>query len=100
MDNLLRGRNMAVLGGQCSLFNMRALETVMIRHHQQAPWVRDSEVEDSKLSLQIKTPASVRRSAPTARAYVGPMTNLRALHGQQVKWNFGGDRPVLARPAR
>ena len=51
MDNLVRGRNMAVLGGQCSLFNVRALESVMYRHHQAAPWVRDSEVEDSKLSL-------------------------------------------------
>jgi poly-beta-1,6-N-acetyl-D-glucosamine synthase len=89
MDNLLRGRNMAVLGGQCSLFNMRALETVIIRHHQQAPWVRDSEVEDSKLSLQIKDAGYSTKISATARAYVGPMTNLRALHGQQVKWNFG-----------
>jgi poly-beta-1,6-N-acetyl-D-glucosamine synthase len=89
MDNLLRGRNMAVLGGQCSLFNLRALETVMIRHHQQAPWVRDSEVEDSKLSLQIKDAGFSTKISASARAYVGPMTNLRALHGQQVKWNFG-----------
>jgi cellulose synthase/poly-beta-1,6-N-acetylglucosamine synthase-like glycosyltransferase len=89
MDNLLRGRNMAVLGGQCSLFNIRALETVMIRHHQQAPWVRDSEVEDSKLSLQIKDAGYSTKISASARAYVGPMTNLRALHGQQVKWNFG-----------
>ena len=89
MDNLLRGRNMAVLGGQCSLFNMRALETVMVRHYQQAPWVRDSEVEDSKLSLQIKDAGFSTKISATARAYVGPMTNLRALHGQQVKWNFG-----------
>ncbi|WP_305784207.1 glycosyltransferase family 2 protein [Symbioplanes lichenis] len=89
MDNLLRGRNMAVLGGQCSLFSIRALETVMIRHHQQAPWVRDSEVEDSKLSLQIKDAGFSTKISATARAYVGPMTNLRALHGQQVKWNFG-----------
>jgi cellulose synthase/poly-beta-1,6-N-acetylglucosamine synthase-like glycosyltransferase len=89
MDNLLRGRNMAVLGGQCSLFSMRALETVMIRHHQQAPWVRDSEVEDSKLSLQIKDAGYSTKISASARAYVGPMTNLRALHGQQVKWNFG-----------
>ncbi|GAA0559049.1 hypothetical protein GCM10010172_47660 [Paractinoplanes ferrugineus] len=89
MDNLLRGRNMAVLGGQCSLFNMRALESVMIRHHQQAPWVRDSEVEDSKLSLQIKDAGYSTKISASARAYVGPMTNLRALHGQQVKWNFG-----------
>jgi biofilm PGA synthesis N-glycosyltransferase PgaC len=89
MDNLLRGRNMAVLGGQCSLFSIRALETVMIRHHQQAPWVRDSEVEDSKLSLQIKDAGYSTKISATARAFVGPMTNLRALHGQQVKWNFG-----------
>ncbi|MEU4556910.1 glycosyltransferase family 2 protein [Actinoplanes sp. NPDC023936] len=89
MDNLLRGRNMAVLGGQCSLFSMRALEQVMVRHHQQAPWVRDSEVEDSKLSLQIKDAGYSTKISASARAYVGPMTNLRALHGQQVKWNFG-----------
>lgn len=89
MDNLLRGRNMAVLGGQCSLFSLRALEMVMIRHHQQAPWVRDSEVEDSKLSLQIKDAGYSTKISASARAYVGPMTNLRALHGQQVKWNFG-----------
>jgi biofilm PGA synthesis N-glycosyltransferase PgaC len=89
MDNLLRGRNMAVLGGQCSLFNVRALEMVMVRHHQQAPWARDSEVEDSKLSLQIKDAGFSTKISATARAFVGPMTNLRALHGQQVKWNFG-----------
>ena len=80
---------MAVLGGQCCLFSMRALEMVMVRHHQQAPWVRDTEVEDSKLSLQIKDAGFSTKISASARAYVGPMTNLRALHGQQVKWNFG-----------
>lgn len=90
MDNLVRGRNMAVLGGQCSLFSMRALETVMYRNHQAAPWVRDSEVEDSKLSLQIKDVGFSTKISAHARAFVGPMLTLRALHGQQVKWNFGG----------
>jgi cellulose synthase/poly-beta-1,6-N-acetylglucosamine synthase-like glycosyltransferase len=90
MDNLVRGRNMAVLGGQCSLFSVRALETVMYRHHQSAPWVRDSEVEDSKLSLQIKDAGYNTKISARARAFVGPMTTMRALHGQQVKWNFGG----------
>jgi poly-beta-1,6-N-acetyl-D-glucosamine synthase len=51
--------------------------------------VRDSEVEDSKLSLQIKDAGYSTKISATARAFVGPMTNLRALHGQQVKWNFG-----------
>jgi cellulose synthase/poly-beta-1,6-N-acetylglucosamine synthase-like glycosyltransferase len=90
MDNLVRGRNMAVLGGQCSLFSMRALETVIYRNHQAAPWVRDSEVEDSKLSLQIKDAGFSTKISAHARAFVGPMLTLRALHGQQVKWNFGG----------
>jgi poly-beta-1,6-N-acetyl-D-glucosamine synthase len=89
MDNLLRGRNMAVLGGQCSLFSVAALTAVMTRHHQRSPWVRDSEVEDSKLSLQIKDVGYSTKISSRARAFVGPMTNLRALHGQQVKWNFG-----------
>jgi cellulose synthase/poly-beta-1,6-N-acetylglucosamine synthase-like glycosyltransferase len=90
MDNLLRGRNMAVLGGQASLFSMPALEAVMVRNHQEAPWVRDSEVEDSKLSLQIKDAGFSTKISARARANVGPMTTMRALHGQQVKWNFGG----------
>lgn len=90
MDNLVRGRNMAVLGGQCSLFSVRALEAVMYRNHQAAPWVRDSEVEDSKLSLQVKDAGFSTKISARARAFVGPMTTLRGLHGQQVKWNFGG----------
>jgi cellulose synthase/poly-beta-1,6-N-acetylglucosamine synthase-like glycosyltransferase len=89
MDNLLRGRNMAVLGGQCSIFSVAALKAVMERYHQRSPWVRDSEVEDSKLSLQIKDVGYSTKISSRARAFVGPMTNLRALHGQQVKWNFG-----------
>jgi biofilm PGA synthesis N-glycosyltransferase PgaC len=89
MDNLLRGRNMAVLGGQCSIFSVAALKAVMQRYHQRSPWVRDSEVEDSKLSLQIKDVGYSTKISSRARAFVGPMTNLRALHGQQVKWNFG-----------
>jgi hypothetical protein len=90
MDNLVRGRNMAVLGGQASIFSVRALETVMYRDHQFVPWVRDSEVEDSKLSLQIKDAGFSTKISARARAFVGPMHTLRALHGQQVKWNFGG----------
>jgi biofilm PGA synthesis N-glycosyltransferase PgaC len=90
MDNLLRGRNMAVLGGQCSLFSVPALEAVMALYHQNAPWVRDSEVEDSLLSLQIKRVGFSTKISSRARAYVGGMPTLRALHSQQVKWNFGG----------
>ena len=90
MDNLLRGRNMAVLGGQCSLFRTEALLRVMDHHHQSTPWVRDSEVEDSLLSLQIKKIGYATKISARARATVGGMTTLKALHAQQVKWNYGG----------
>ena len=89
MQNMLRGRNMAVLGGQCSIFSMKALRAVMAENHQKTPWVNDSEVEDSLLSLQIKSAGYLTKISAQARADVGGMTTLRSLDGQQVKWNYG-----------
>ena len=91
MDNLMRGRNMAVLGGQCSLFSGGCARTRSCgSFHQTSPWVRDSEVEDSLLSLQIKRVGYSTKISSRARAFVGGMPSLRALHSQQVKWNYGG----------
>jgi poly-beta-1,6-N-acetyl-D-glucosamine synthase len=89
MHNLLRGRNMAVLGGQFSIFSTQALREVMTQNHQSTPWVKDSEVEDSLLSLQIKSAGYLTKISPFARADVGGMTTLRALDAQQVKWTYG-----------
>jgi len=89
MQNMLRGRNMAVLGGQFSIFSMKALHQAMIENHQSTPWVKDSEVEDSLLSLQIKSAGYLTKISARARADVGGMTTLRGLDAQQVKWNFG-----------
>jgi biofilm PGA synthesis N-glycosyltransferase PgaC len=89
IDNLLRARNMAVLGGQASIFSTDALRTAMIEGNQRAPWVTDSAVEDSLLSLQIKNAGFATRISANARAYVGPMHTLRALHAQRRKWEHG-----------
>ncbi|WP_121255152.1 glycosyltransferase [Nocardioides ferulae] len=89
MQNLLKGRNMAVLGGQFSIFSTQALRDVLRDSHQRTPWVKDSEVEDSLLSLQIKSAGYLTKISAHARAHVGGMTTLRALDAQQVKWNFG-----------
>lgn len=89
MQNLLKGRNMAVLGGQFSIFSTQALRDVMRDSHQRTPWVNDSEVEDSLLSLQIKSAGYLTKISARARAHVGGMTTLRSLDAQQVKWNFG-----------
>lgn len=56
---------------------------------QSLPWVRDSEVEDSLLSLQIKNVGYLTKISAQARASVGGMTTLRGLDAQQVKWNVG-----------
>ncbi len=89
LHNLLRGRNMAVLGGQFSIFSTQALRDIMAQNHQSTPWVKDSEVEDSLLSLQIKSAGYLTKISPFARADVGGMTTLRALDAQQVKWTYG-----------
>jgi cellulose synthase/poly-beta-1,6-N-acetylglucosamine synthase-like glycosyltransferase len=89
MQNMLRGRNMAVLGGQFSIFSIKALRQVMVDNHQATPWVKDSEVEDSLLSLQIKSAGYLTKISAQARADVGGMSTLRGLDAQQVKWNFG-----------
>ncbi|GAA4196332.1 hypothetical protein GCM10022219_22830 [Microbacterium oryzae] len=89
MQNLLRGRNMAVLGGQFSIFSTAALRDVMKSNHQRTPWVKDSEVEDSLLSLQIKSAGYLTKISPFARADVGGMTTLRGYDAQQVKWTYG-----------
>lgn len=89
LQNLLRGRNMAVLGGQFSIFNTNALREVMNANHQSTPWVKDSEVEDSLLSLQIKSAGYLTKISPYARANVGAMTTLKGYDAQQVKWTYG-----------
>jgi cellulose synthase/poly-beta-1,6-N-acetylglucosamine synthase-like glycosyltransferase len=89
MQNLLKGRNMAVLGGQFSIFSTKALREVLRDSHQRTPWVNDSEVEDSLLSLQIKSAGYLTKISAKAYAHVGGMTTLRSLDGQQVKWNYG-----------
>ena len=40
----------------------------MARHHQRTPWVSDSEVEDSLLSLQIKSAGYLTKISARARA--------------------------------
>ncbi|MFG6402711.1 MULTISPECIES: glycosyltransferase family 2 protein [unclassified Microbacterium] len=89
LQNLLRGRNMAVLGGQFSIFSTNALRDAMRQNHQNSPWVRDSEVEDSLLSLQIKSAGYLTKISPYARAAVGGMTTLSGYDAQQVKWTYG-----------
>lgn len=100
MDNLVRNRSMAVLGGQCSLFRMDALNQVAVTFKQATPWVSDSEVEDSYLSLQLKDKSVGYQTkiSARARAYVGGMETINSLHNQQVKWTHGAVELIRENP--
>ncbi|NLS10024.1 glycosyltransferase family 2 protein [Nesterenkonia sp. MY13] len=98
MDNLLRSRNMAVLGGQASIFRVDALQQAATRYHQSHPWTTDSEIEDSLLSLQIRDAGFLTKISSRARANVGAMETIRSLHAQQVKWTTGGIELMKSRP--
>ncbi len=76
----------------CSAVSSRCsthVREVMQQNHQSTPWVKDSEVEDSLLSLQIKSAGYLTKISPIARADVGGMTTLAGLDAQQVKWTYG-----------
>lgn len=98
MDNLLRKRNMAVLGGQASLLSVSALEEVKRMGRRQNPWMHDSAVEDSLLSLHIRDAQFKTKVSSEARATVGAMTSLGSLHAQQVKWVAGAFELMKSRP--
>ncbi|WP_302694569.1 hypothetical protein [Curtobacterium sp. Csp1] len=48
----------------------------MDANHQGSPWVKDSEVEDSLLSLQVKSAGYLTKISARARADVGGMHTL------------------------
>lgn len=98
MDNLLRNRNMAVLGGQCSLLRVSALKEVMHLNRQDRPWVTDSSVEDSLLSLQIKSAGYQTKISARSRATVGGMHTFKSLYAQQLKWNSGAIELMRQKP--
>jgi cellulose synthase/poly-beta-1,6-N-acetylglucosamine synthase-like glycosyltransferase len=89
LRSLLRGRHMPVLGGQFSIFAMSALRDAMTLNHQKTPWVRDSEVEATLLSLQIAGAGYLTKISADARADVGGMTTFAGYDAQQVKWTSG-----------
>ncbi|NMM94052.1 glycosyltransferase family 2 protein [Bifidobacterium oedipodis] len=84
-----QSREVPVLGGQFSIFSIDALKAVMEANKQMTPWITQSEVEDSLLSLQLKSAGYNLKISASARADVGGMLTMRALDGQQVKWNAG-----------
>lgn len=80
----------SVTGGRFSIFSTQALRDIMARNHRSTPWVRDSEIEDSLLSLQIGGPR-LASTSPVARSV--RVTLLTVLAGSLAlvlsrRWRF------------
>ena len=79
---------------------MKALRDVMMANHQATPWVNDSEVEDSLLSLQIKSAGYLTKISAQARASVGGMTTHPVAGRSAGEVELRRDRLDVARSAR
>lgn len=88
-DILHHDRRTYVLGGQATLFRVEALAQVAARPDREAPWLRSAQVEDMELTWQLEHLGWETLVSSEARAYVGPMFDLRSLWAQRRKWDSG-----------
>ena len=89
LDTIYRNRFTYVLGGQATLFRVKAMMAVAERQNLHSPWDPDDEVEDMGLTWNMKELGWETKVSATARAYAGPMFDLRSLYSQRRKWDFG-----------
>jgi poly-beta-1,6-N-acetyl-D-glucosamine synthase len=89
LDTIYRNRFTYVLGGQATLFRVKAMMAVAERQNLHSPWDPDDEVEDMGLTWNMKELGWETKVSATARAYAGPMFDIRSLYSQRRKWDFG-----------
>ena len=94
-DALRRNRKTYVLGGQASLFSNDALRAVAERNLTHGPWDTSTQVEDMQLTGDLKAMRYSANVSVSARAYAGPMMNLRSLWAQRRKWDEGMARLLV-----
>ena len=94
-DALRRNRKTYVLGGQASLFSNDALRAVAERNLTRGPWDTSTQVEDMQLTGDLKAMRYSTNVSVSARAYAGPMMNLRSLWAQRRKWDEGMARLLV-----
>jgi len=95
MDMLHRKRNTYVLGGQATLFRVRALQEVVDGERRLSPWDPDAQVEDMELTWALNARGWDTKVSATARAYAGAMVTVKSLWAQRRKWDEGMIRLLL-----
>jgi biofilm PGA synthesis N-glycosyltransferase PgaC len=95
LDMLHRKRNTYVLGGQATLFRIRALHEVVDGERRVSPWDPEAQVEDMELTWALTTRGWETKVSSSARAFAGPMVTLKSLWAQRRKWDEGMIRLLL-----
>jgi cellulose synthase/poly-beta-1,6-N-acetylglucosamine synthase-like glycosyltransferase len=95
LDMLHRRRNTYVLGGQATLFRVKALQEVVEGERRHSPWDPEAQVEDMELTWALNSRGWDCKVSATARAYAGPMFTLKSLWAQRRKWDEGMIRLLL-----
>lgn len=88
-DILHHKRRTYVLGGQATLFRVKALAEVAELNDRTSPWLETVQVEDMELTWQLEKGGWLALVSTSARAYVGPMFSLKTLWAQRRKWDAG-----------
>jgi biofilm PGA synthesis N-glycosyltransferase PgaC len=95
LDILHRRRNTYVLGGQATLFRVKALQEVVEGERRHSPWDPEAQVEDMELTWALNARGWDCKVSSTARAFAGPMYTLKSLWAQRRKWDEGMIRLLL-----
>ncbi len=98
MDVLEQDRKTYVLGGQASLFSAEALRRVAELNQTPGPWDATAQVEDMRLTGDLRGMDYQTLVSTTARAHAGPMLTMRSLWAQRRAWDEGMAH-LLARPS-
>jgi biofilm PGA synthesis N-glycosyltransferase PgaC len=89
LDTMYHKRHTYVLGGQATLFRVKAMAEVIDGENLYSPWNPEDQVEDMGLTWNLKERGWEVKVSATARAYAGPMLSIRSLYAQRRKWDGG-----------
>lgn len=92
----IRGRRTHILGGQATLFRADALDKVASVTTGNIPWSRQSAVEDSKLSTELRSLKYKTLVSESANANVGAMTTSHMFRKQRIKWVSGHIKDAIS----
>lgn len=83
--SLRRGYTTVLAGTGCAIRNA-ALKKVGTK---EGPWCYDSQVEDFKLTYEVRKLGFKCHVSPTVRAYTDSMKSIKTLWNQRMKWQVG-----------